>query len=812
MTKMKMNSASKVRFRPKALSRRDFVQSCALGALALASGPILGCRSAVPGGKAGPTGPANRTINLDRDWLFGGKFNPATQEAGCDDTAFAKITLPHCVSRLSWQNWDPAQWADVWVYRRHFQLPPESKNMRVFLDFDGVMTTAAPVLNGHALLPHSGGYLPFGYEITERLAPRDNVLAVAVDGRWQSVPPDGSPHGPAAVDYLEPAGIHRPVNLRVVPPVFIRDVFAKPVQVLDADRRVEVGCTLDAAVIPAAAIRVKADLRDGGRVIASASKDVRLDKTGETAVGLTISHLGNIALWEPATPRLYEVVVTLFVNEQPWHDYRTRIGFREARFELDGFFLNGHRLQIFGLDRHEIYPYVGAAMPPRVKRRDAEILRREFNCNFVRCSHYPQSEAFLEACDELGLMVWQELPGWQYIGDQSWQDLAVRDVQDMVRRDRNHSAVVIWGVRINESENNPAFYRRTKEAAKALDDSRPTSGAMNRYSTKDWLQDVYAFDDYHSDPDGTVGVREPLPGVPYFLAEGVGQFGYGKGKGGFGRKYRRAGDLTLQQQQAIWHAQIHDRGQRTPRNAGVVAWCAFDYASLVNPYNAVKCPGVADVFRIPKLGASFYQVQFDPKVRPVIQPDFYWDFGPNSSSGPGEKAAIFSNCERLDLWINGKLHASVLPDRENYPHLKYPPFFANLTLDGSHKPELRIDGSLGTKRVVSRSFSSDTSKDQLWLKADDAELIADGSDATRLVFRAVDKFGAPRPFVGGEVTFILSGPAMIVGDNPFRWDDSGGAGAVWIKTLPDRTGGLKVTAAHPVLGRKSVQIMVRSAG
>jgi beta-galactosidase len=451
-------------------------------------------------------------------------------------------------------------------------------------------------------------------------------------------------------------------------------------------------------------------------------------------------------------------------------------------------------------------------MPPRVKRRDAEILRREFNCNFVRCSHYPQSEAFLEACDELGLMVWQELPGWQYIGDQSWQDLAVRDVQDMVRRDRNHSAVVIWGVRINESENNPAFYRRTKEAAKALDDSRPTSGAMNRYSTKDWLQDVYAFDDYHSDPDGTVGVREPLPGVPYFLAEGVGQFGYGKGKGGFGRKYRRAGDLTLQQQQAIWHAQIHDRGQRTPRNAGVVAWCAFDYASLVNPYNAVKCPGVADVFRIPKLGASFYQVQFDPKVRPVIQPDFYWDFGPNSSSGPGEKAAIFSNCERLDLWINGKLHASVLPDRENYPHLKYPPFFANLTLDGSHKPELRIDGSLGTKRVVSRSFSSDTSKDQLWLKADDAELIADGSDATRLVFRAVDKFGAPRPFVGGEVTFILSGPAMIVGDNPFRWDDSGGAGAVWIKTLPDRTGGLKVTAAHPVLGRKSVQIMVRSAG
>ncbi len=238
----------------------------------------------------------------------------------------------------------------------------------------------------------------------------------------------------------------------------------------------------------------------------------------------------------------------------------------------------------------------------------------------------------------------------------------------------------------------------------------------------------------------------------------------------------------------------------------MVAWCGFDYASLVNPYNTVKCPGVADVFRIPKLGASFYQAQVDPKVRPVIQPDFYWDFGPQSPSGPGEQAAIFSNCDRLELWVNGKLHASVLPDRKNYPHLKYPPFFANLALDGAAKPELRIDGFLGKKRVLSRSFSSDPAHDQLWLKADDAKLVADGSDATRLVFRALDKYGAPRPFVGGEVTLNLSGPGVIVGDNPFRWDDSGGAGAVWIKTVPDHAGRIQVTASHGTLGSQSVKI------
>ena len=210
---------------------------------------------------------------------------------------------------------------------------------------------------------------------------------------------------------------------------------------------------------------------------------------------------------------------------------------------------------------------------------------------------------------------------------------------------------------------------------------------------------------------------------------------------------------------------------------------------------------MADVFRIPKLGAASYQAQADPKVRPVIQTDFYWDFGPKSPSGPGDNAAIFSNCERLELWIDGKHHATILPDRENYPHLKYPPFFASLTVDGAAKPELRIDGFLGTKRVLSRSFSSDTAKDQLWLKADDARLVADGSDATRLVFRAVDKFGAPRPFVGGEVALELSGPGLIVGDNPFRWDDSGSAGAVWIKTVPSRAGRIRITATHASLGK-----------
>ena len=199
---------------------------------------------------------------------------------------------------------------------------------------------------------------------------------------------------------------------------------------------------------------------------------------------------------------------------------------------------------------------------------------------------------------------------------------------------------------------------------------------------------------------------------PYMLAETVGQCSYAA-KRGMNNKYRRAGNLQLQMQQALYHAQAHSRAAAYPRMAGVIAWCAFDYASLINSYRAVKCPGVADVFRIPKLGASFYQAQVSPKMHPVIQPNFFWDFDPQSPRGPGKHAAIFSNCDRLEIFVAGKLFASAQPDRENFPNVEYPPFFCDLDIeDAAAKPELRIDGYVGDRLALSKSFSSDPTQDQ----------------------------------------------------------------------------------------------------
>lgn len=793
------------------LSRRRFVQSCALGALAFTSTGLWGCVSRVSRGATRRFGPARRTLPLNDAWLFGGKYTPAATAPRFDDAAFERITLPHTVAKLSWKDWAPGAWEQVWIYRRHFALPAELRGARVFLHFDGVMVGATPTINGHELPEHLGGYLPARYELTSHLAAGDNVLAVRVDSRWSNVPPEGAPIGPRRIDYLEPGGIPREVRLEAVPPVFIDEVFAKPVNVLQPDRRIDVACTLDAALAIGGAARLRVELRDGPRVVARAERPVAIDRPGRIDTALTLSGLGNITLWDVDRPHLYEVVTTLLVDGEPVHDHRVRIGLREARFELDGLFLNGRRLQIFGLNRHELFPYVGGAMPPRVMRRDAEILRREFNCNMVRCSHYPQTEAFLDACDELGLMVWEEVPGWGYIGDDAWQKLLLRDVHDMVVRDRNHPSIIIWGDRVNESKNDVPLYRQSKAIVRSLDDSRPTSGSMTSGSRKTWRtswhEDVFAYDDYHAEPDGTVGILDPIPGHPYMLAEAVGQFNYTARKG-FDSIYRRGGDAATQQLQALRHAQAHSRAAAKPRICGVIAWCGFEYASLVNPWHNVKCPGVADVFRVPKLGASFYQAQVDPRVRPVIEPNFYWDFGPRTPRGPGRQAAIFSNCDRLEVFVGGQPHASVRPDTVNYPHLKHAPCFVDLDLDGGHRPELRIDGYLGDTLALSRSFSSDPAHDQFALAADDNALVGDGTDATRLAFRVVDRFGAIRAFAGGTVAFEITGPGVLVGDNPFDATDSAGVGAVWLKTLAGRSGRVVVTARHSSLGARSVAVDV----
>jgi beta-galactosidase len=509
-----------------------------------------------------------------------------------------------------------------------------------------------------------------------------------------------------------------------------------------------------------------------------------------------------VTLWSPDSPKLYTVRVTLWCPGQPPHTVNITTGFRQAVFQPDGFYLNGERLEIFGLNRHQLFPYTGMAAPARLQRRDAEILKRDLNCNMVRCSHYPQSPHFLDACDELGLMVWQEPPGWQFVGDGAWQDLVVQNVQDMVTRDRSRPSVIVWATRLNETDNYPALYARTRRTAYELDGTRQSTGAMKSHSTRGWAEDVFAYDDYHS-RRGNARLLPPLAGLPYMVSEAVGALDGSP-------TYRWIDSPVTLALQAKMHAQAHNIAQSDPRYAGLLGWAGFDYASYAGGnriWAALKTPGVLDTFRVAKPGAAFYRSQLDPRIRPVILPAFFWDFGPGSpGGGPGASAMIATNCDQVVCYVGGQRVATGVPDSANFGHLAYPPVFVNLTVDGAALPDLRVDGFLGGQQAATLQMSADPAGDHLVLTADDPAIVADGSDATRLTFRAVDAYGNQRPYVSGDVALNLTGPATLVGDNPFAFGTYGGVGGAFARSQPGQAGLVAVTAAHQTLGQDTVLV------
>ena len=201
--------------------------------------------------QGGPRGPASRVVSFGAGWLFG-PASAGSDQPGFDDSQFATVTLPHTVTSLSWQNWNPASWERVWAYRKHFDQPDRLDGLRVFLDFGAAITESTLTLNGTQVGSNDGGYLPFTAEITGRLRERGNVLAVTLDSTFNvDTPPDRPvPYISADVDFWQPGGIYRDVQLRAVPQIFLADVFAQPANVLDdASRQVTVQATVDAALV-----------------------------------------------------------------------------------------------------------------------------------------------------------------------------------------------------------------------------------------------------------------------------------------------------------------------------------------------------------------------------------------------------------------------------------------------------------------------------------------------------------------------------------------------------------------------------------
>jgi len=311
------------------------------------------------------------------------------------------------------------------------------------------------------------------------------------------------------IDYMTFGGIYREVALRVVPAVYLDNVHAKPTDVLSGKPGLDVDCFLAGKPSGSGALSLELELRDGERVVGKTSKRVSLltgadpNAAADPATSapvyastesvkdparqtVSLKELGGVKLWDLDAPHLYTVHVRLLQGNHVIDENTRRIGFREAVFTDHGFSLNGKVIKLRGLDRHQTFPYVGQAMPARVQRQDAKILRHGLHCNIVRTSHYPQSRHFLDCCDEIGLLVLEEIPGWQHIGPEPWKLVAIDNVGRMIRRDWNHPSIILWGVRINESkDDHDSTCERTRGRMHSIRRGRRAAFATSR-SRSSW--------------------------------------------------------------------------------------------------------------------------------------------------------------------------------------------------------------------------------------------------------------------------------------------------------------------------------------
>ena len=560
------------------------------------------------------------------------------------------VRLPHTVKELPLHYADHHAYQGICGYRRKLELGEDLAGKRLFLQFDGAAHIATVYVNGRELTTHCTGYTAFRVEITDAVTlGGDNLVAVRLDTTENpATPPFGF-----VIDYLTYGGLYREVWLDIREQSFIEDLYVT---------------TPDLHTL-----KIKPTLvgGEGGILLVELLEGERLLlKKAYTAGGVITVDCPGVEPWDTEHPKLYTCRVTLMKVGHPLDAREVTVGFRTAQFRSDGFYLNGEKVFLRGLNRHQCYPYVGYAVPERLQREDARILKEELSCNAVRTSHYPQSQHFIDECDRLGLLVFTEIPGWQHIGDNCWKAQAVENVREMVMQYRNHPSIVLWGVRINESQDDDCFYARTNALARDLDPSRATSGV--RYLEKSsLLEDVYAFNDFsHTGRNAGVKPRKavcPDSGKSLIISEHNGHMFPTKS---FDTWQRR-------QEHALRHARVLSDAAADGGHAGCFGWCMFDYPTHKDfgSGDRVCYHGVMDTFRNPKLAAALYASQGD--TRPVLAVGTSMDIGDYPGGQIGD-AAVFTNADSVSLYKNDcfvtKLRAG------DYKGLKHSPFILDDTV------------------------------------------------------------------------------------------------------------------------------------
>ena len=554
------------------------------------------------------------------------------------------VRLPHTVRELPLHYAGPEDYEMLCGYRRVLHIPAEYEGKRLFLQFDGAAHIASVFVNGRETVTHRCGYTAFRVEITGLVRyGADNLVAVRLDCTENpAIPPFGF-----VIDYLTYGGLYREVWLDVREQAYIEDIFVTT----PAAGRVRAVLTVSGGQQ-----HVRLRVLDGGVCLAECGGD-----GSEFDVSVP-----NAAQWSPEHPKLYTLEAMLDNGDTQ----RVSFGFRTAEFRADGLYLNGERVFMRGLNRHQSYPYIGYAAPESLQREDTRILKHELGCNAVRTSHYPQSRYFIDECDREGLLVFTELPGWQHIGGEEWKAQAVENVREMIMQYRNHPSIVLWGVRINESVDDDDLYRRTNALAHELDPSRATSGV--RYLEKSsLLEDVYSYNDFShcGDNAGVKPKRKVTPDMHRALIVSE--------HNGHMFPTKSFDPWEKRQAQALRHARVLNDAAADGEHAGCFGWCMFDYPTHKDfgSGDRVCYHGVMDAFRNPKTAAALYASQSGET--PVLEVGSPMDIGDYAAGNTG-RVYVFTNTDEVALYKNDRYVTSFRPS--GWSGLTHGPVLADDTI------------------------------------------------------------------------------------------------------------------------------------
>jgi len=504
-------------------------------------------------------------------------------------------------------------------------------------------------------------------------------------------------------------------------------------------------------------IKIVSELFFEGDLIQEQTSDDLVLKAGEGIEDLEKIEVNNAKLWSPDSPNLYDLKTKVLIDGAVVDSQDNRFGIRLFTFKDNQLYINGEKTFLRGVNRHQEYPFVGYALPDNAQYRDAWKIK-EAGFDFVRLSHYPHSPAFMDACDELGLVTLNAILGWQYYSDNDeFREYCYNSARDLVYRDRNHASVLAWEVSLNETKM-PLFFMQE------LHDIAHRQYPGEHTYTAGWKRDVY--DIYLQARQHRIKHYDSIQPKPYIVSE-YGDWEYFSMNAGLNqheydrqlryekssRQKRGFGESRLLQQVANVQ-EAHNDNLNTPAFADGY-WVMYDYNRGYD--DEIEYSGVRDIFRLPKFLNYFFKSQRDIQKDTTLFIASYW----NKESPLDVK--VFSNCDEVALYLNDELIEVREPDSDSDSYnLEHPPF--TFSLDEFSPGELKAKGFIGGELIAEHIVKTpkEPASLKLWIDKSNKKPEAGCKDLLFLYIAGVDAYGTILPDFTESIDLFIRGDAEIV--------------------------------------------------